>query len=177
MKNLLGFTDRWLTLGVVTRERVEALDWEFESSSDKNSEHYRYGAFRDYLAAHRPLPPAVAEALYSLGEEDLDRGMGGAMMSDIVWLPECPPTVRDRALASGERSLVTAVHRAVLITELDRGLTEELFDRCLTATYGVVHRALVARPELTRPQLERIAEAGATRAVRNLAAVRLRGLR
>jgi hypothetical protein len=175
--SLLGFTDRWLALGVVTRERVEALGREFESSSDKNPEHYRYGAFRDYLAAHRPLPPVVADALYSLGEADPDRGMGRAMMMDIACLPECPPAVRDRALASGESGLVAAARRAVLIAELGRGLTEELFDRCLTAADGAVHRALVARPELTRRQLERIAEAGANRAVRNLAAVRLRELR
>ncbi|AMV23989.1 hypothetical protein VT84_06310 [Gemmata sp. SH-PL17] len=175
--SLLGFTDRWLALGVVTRERVEALGREFESSSDKNPEHYRYAAFRDYLAAHRPLQPAVAEALYLLGEAGPDRGMGGAMTRDIACLPECPSVVRDRALGSGERSLVAAVRQAVLIAELACGLTEELFDRCLTAANGAVHRALVARPELTRWQLERIAEAGANRAVRNLAAVRLRGWR
>jgi hypothetical protein len=103
--------------------------------------------------------------------------MGRAMMMDVACLPECPPAVRDRALESGENNLVAAVRRAVLIAELGRGLTEELFDKCLTAADGAVHRALVARPELTRRQLERIAEAGANRAVRNLAAVRLRELR
>jgi hypothetical protein len=173
----LGFTDRWLALGVVTREQIEALGGEFGSSSDKNPEHYRYGAFRDYLAAHRPLPPAVAEALYSLGEADPDRGMGGAMMVDIACLPECPPAVRDRALASGERGLVAAARRAVLIADLGHGLTEEMFERCLAAADGAIHRALVSRPELTRRQLARIAEAGANKAVRNLAAVRLRVLR
>ena len=99
------------------------------------------------------------------------------MMVDIACLPECPPAVRDRALASGEHGLVAAARRAVLIADLGRGLTEELFERCLTADDGAIHRALVARPELTRRQLERIAEAGANKAVSNLAAVRLRGLR
>ncbi|MBP3959962.1 hypothetical protein J8F10_32370 [Gemmata sp. G18] len=48
----------------------------------------------------------------------------------------------------------------MLVAELCHGLTEERFERCLTTVDGAVHRALVARPELTRWQPERIAEVG-----------------
>ena len=68
---------------------------------------------REFLASHRPLPPSLAEAFYSLGERDPDPGMGRAMMADIVALPECPANVRERAAASGEqvRRLEVSVYR------------------------------------------------------------------
>jgi hypothetical protein len=46
------------------------------------------------------LRAAQAEALYELSHDDPDCAMGGAMMSDIVDLPECPEAVLDRSLTS-----------------------------------------------------------------------------
>jgi hypothetical protein len=99
--------DRWLALGVVTAEQVEEYAATFETSDDKNPEHYRYGAFRAYLSAHRPLEAPMARTLYELGNTDPDTwGMGGAMMADIVGLPECPPDVVEAAAQSGRKYLV-----------------------------------------------------------------------
>jgi hypothetical protein len=175
--SLLQFSEGWLGCGLLTEERLEVLGREFESSDDKNTEHYRYKVFREYLASRRPLPSSVADALYTLGEEDPDPGMGGSMMSDIVGLPECPAAVRERALSSGARHLISQVRRLEVLAELDRGLTPELFDRCLLDPDAVIHRVLAGRPELSRQQLERLAEAGANKAVRNMAAARLRSHR
>jgi hypothetical protein len=171
---LLGFTARWLELGVVDRDRIEALGREFEVGDDPNPEHYRWRAFSDFLAGRRPLPPALAEALYSLGEEDADRGAGLAMMAAVANLPECPAAVQDRAMASGDRGLSASVLRTRLRTELEGELTDESFERCLASADGAVQRTLVDRTDLTPQHLERIAAEGANRAVRNLAAARLR---
>jgi hypothetical protein len=171
----LGFSDRWFQLGLLTDEGLCALVSEYEESDDKNSEHYRYRVFRNYLSAHRPLPPETADALYQLGLEDPDQGMGGAMMHDIVGLTECPSGVLERASTSGEKHLVKAARQTRLLAELKAGLTVELFVRCLESGDAGVQRELLSKAELSRAQLEQLAAAGSSRAVRNVAAERLRG--
>jgi len=109
--NPLGFTPEWIDLGVVTEEQIAEAVAAFEQSDDKNPEHYRYKAFRDYLAAHRPLPDEMAAALYDLGDRDPDYSMGGAMMGDIVRLKECPIEVLEKAAISERRHLVKLAAR------------------------------------------------------------------
>lgn len=108
---MLGFTSEWFALGVVdstilTRQRVE-----WDKGEDDNTEHYRYGAFREFLAARRPLTPELAALLFELGKADPDWTMGGAIMADVVRLPECSRTVLDAALASGRKHLVQIAQR------------------------------------------------------------------
>jgi hypothetical protein len=63
-KALLRFGDRWFQLGLLTESDLHALGQTYETSDDRNTEHYRYKVFQDYLAAHRPLSPPMAAALY-----------------------------------------------------------------------------------------------------------------
>lgn len=105
----LGFTPAWFDLGVVDQSFLEKARAKWDKGDDPNTEHYRWWAFREFLAARRPLPPNLAVALYELGAADADSGMGGSMMSAIVYLSECPQTVLDAAAASGKRHLVRAV--------------------------------------------------------------------
>jgi hypothetical protein len=175
-KSLLRFGDRWLRLGLLTEEKLRALGREYETGKDRNTEHYRYRVFRDYLTSHRPLPAELAKALYELGREDPDPAMGGAMMADIVGLPECPVEVMNEASASGEKHLANLVRKKRLLAELDSGLTEELFARCVASGDAVIQRDLLERQKLSRAQLTQLAETGANRAVRNVAAARLRSL-
>jgi hypothetical protein len=107
----LGFTPAWYGLGIVDEAFLERARARWDKGDDSNTEHYRWWAFSEFLAARRPLAPDLASALYSLGAGDADPGMGGAMMSAILYLPECPQTVLDAAAASGVRHLVRAVER------------------------------------------------------------------
>ncbi|MBN9524475.1 hypothetical protein J0H58_39170 [bacterium] len=118
---VLGFAPAWYALGVVTDEFLARARARWEAGEDPNTEHYRWWAFGEFLAARRPLPPDLAAALYALGEADPEPGMGGAMMAAIVHLPECPPAVLDTAAASGRVHLVRAVARR----RADPGATAE----------------------------------------------------
>src|SRR3954469_11276101 len=102
-RKLLQFSDPWLRLGLLSEDELCALGREYETSEDKNTEHYRYKVFSDYLALHKPLSSEMAEALYELGAEDPDQTMGQSMMSTIVGLAECPARVLEEASASGEK--------------------------------------------------------------------------
>ncbi|MBM3979178.1 MAG: hypothetical protein FJ304_02620 [Planctomycetes bacterium] len=111
LAQVLGFTPAWFALGVVDGSVMDRLTAEWNKGEDNNTEHYRYGAFRTFLAAHRPLTAETAAALYELGAADPDDSMGGAIMADIVHLPECPEDVLAAALASGRKHLVRIVER------------------------------------------------------------------
>jgi hypothetical protein len=108
---LLGFTPAWFALGVVDDVVLARQRSEWDKGEDRNAEHYRYGAFRAFLATRRPLTPELAAALFELGAADPDQSMGGAMMADVVRRPECPPAVLDAALASGHKHLARIVER------------------------------------------------------------------
>ncbi|OWK45720.1 hypothetical protein [Fimbriiglobus ruber] len=107
----LGFTPAWFDLGVVDQAFMEKARAEWDKGDDTNTEHYRWWAFQEFLAARRPLSADLAAALYELGATDADPGMGGSIMSAIVYLSECPQAVLDAAAAAGERYLLRAVER------------------------------------------------------------------
>jgi hypothetical protein len=176
-QRLLQFSDSWLMLGLLSEDKLCKLGHEYEQSDDKNTEHYRYRIFQEYLSSHRPLSASMAEALYELGAEDPDPVMGGAMMRDIVSLAECPVNLLEKASASGEKHLVKAAKRRTLLSELSSRLTAEVFTRCLESRDAIIQWELLGRSELSRKHLEQIAESGANRAVRNVAAERLRARR
>ena len=174
-QTLLAFTDQWLRLGVLTEDILRQCGVEYEASGDRNTEHYRYGVFLRYLREHRPLSAAEADALYELGASDPDLMTGGCMMADVVELPECPAFVSEKALASDRKHLVRLVKRWALLEALRQDiLSQELFERCLASCDSVVHRALVEQVEISREQMQVLAEQGVNRAIRNMAADRMR---
>ena len=109
--SVFEFSARWYALGVVTPERLAALRTIWDAGEDRSPEHYRWRAFREFVAERRPLAPESAAELYALGAEDRDRPMGEAMMHAILELPECPAEVMAAAHASGIRHLIRAVER------------------------------------------------------------------
>lgn len=172
---ILGFTDEWFSLGIMTNALLQEHIAAYEAGDDESSEHYRFGAFRRYLREHRPLSEAMSDALYDLGASDPDVAMGGSMMADIVSLPECPETVLDKAVASRQKHLVKLVERRRLLAELPADIVpQDLFTRCLAVRDSVVHEALLEKPGLSTEQVQTLAEQGATRRIHNMASVALR---
>ena len=111
-KALLQFSDAWFTLGVISLDELSHYGAAYEANDDKNTEHYRYGAFLQFLKrVTRPIDPVFADALYELGASDPNHSMGASIMTHIVELPECPPSVLEKALHSGWKHLERIVLR------------------------------------------------------------------
>jgi hypothetical protein len=102
-------TPPWLALGIVTPERLSAMRVEWDQGHDRNPEHYRWRAFRDFLQDRCPLDRDLATQLYALGEADPDHAMGESMMGQLLQLPECPAEILDAAASSGRRYLARIV--------------------------------------------------------------------
>jgi hypothetical protein len=176
-RSILQFSEEWLQLGIVTPQRIEELGKEHETSEDRNPEHYRYRAFQEYLRGRGPLSSADCHALYALGERDQDSGLGSAMMHVVVALAECPATLLKVAASSGRSDLTRLVARKAILGELKDGLSATLFETCLASRDRVVLEALLSCPFLSRAQLEQLASRAHSRAIRNVAGVRLRSSR
>lgn len=110
------FTAPWYELGIATPARLAMLQEIWARGVDRHAEHYRWRAFRTFLAEHRPITPELAAALYELGATDADVAMGESIMHEVAALPECPESVVKLARASGRKHLVQAATR-------DRGST------------------------------------------------------
>lgn len=104
-----GFTPWWFDLGIVNAAMLARLRTEWDKGEDDNPEHYRNWAFREFLAAHRPLTPELAVALWELAESD--PVLRWVIRTDIVRLPECPQPLLDAALASGQKHLAQIIER------------------------------------------------------------------
>jgi hypothetical protein len=105
------FSEAWLSLGVVTAERLASQRVEWARGGQEDPQHFLWRAFLDFLHERRPLSAALAAALYDLGERERDEALGESMMLRIVQLPECPASVLDAAVASGRPDLIRAVAR------------------------------------------------------------------
>jgi hypothetical protein len=105
VRNVGEFTNEWFELCIVTEDVIKSLV-EQRDPDDNNAEHLRYVAFKKFVAANRPLSQALCRKLYDLGCADVDSSMGGAMMADVVRLPECPIDLLIEASSSNRRNLV-----------------------------------------------------------------------
>jgi hypothetical protein len=56
----IGYTKLWLDYGVLTLDYLIAQEQVFDNSEDKNTEHYRYRTFIDYLICKKELSDTEA---------------------------------------------------------------------------------------------------------------------
>ena len=104
------FTNPWFELGIVKEELMRRFVSQ-RDPDDNNPEHLRYVAFQHFVASNRPMPHDLCWRLYDLGCADVDLAMGGAMMADVLRLPECPSDLLTKALASDRNHVVQIAAR------------------------------------------------------------------
>ncbi len=176
--DILGYSAKWLEYGLLSEAFLRAQVEEFATSGDKNTEHYRYGGFRSVLREHRSLGDDALAQYVELAQIDADIAMAGSALVDLIqwrgltdeqfeWLSVHP--------AYDVPFLHKVISRLRLIKKLRSGpLTAALFEECLASGDSVTQRLMLEASSISRCQVGRLQEAGATRAIRNLAAVWLR---
>ena len=170
-----GYTADWLRLGIVTEANLRKQFTEFERSEDKNTEHYRCGAFRDFLSRHEAIPDETLRELLALsdgGHDGCDLTLNRAFdlvrsnlltSSQLQWL-------RERSSLNQHSSFGLAIDRIVLNRRLTSdGLTDLIFhDICMLNDAATIRR-LLDRDDLTRNHLAWLAEHGCNKSLRNVA--------
>jgi hypothetical protein len=110
----LEFSEDWFDGGFASSEKLIDLWADFQNSDDKNKEHYRWRAFKNYLENHNSINENKLRELYRLGEIDADiYGMGMSMRIDILQRKDCPADLIAKALNSGEKPLIKVAERKV----------------------------------------------------------------
>jgi len=101
----LEFSREWIDLGIITPEKLKQLEAEWAKGEDRNAEHYRWRAFREFIEARESLDADMARALYNLGANDPDSAMGGSIMAEVLWRKDCPADLLESAASSGRKFL------------------------------------------------------------------------
>ena len=95
---LLGYSPKWVEYGDLTPEFLLAQVARFHSSHDKNTEHYRYAAFK-HLQRRAALSDLEFDQYVELATLDPDPGMGTAAIIDLVHHPGLTETQFEAIMA------------------------------------------------------------------------------
>ena len=103
---ILDLNEKWLELGILTVEELQALVEEYERNEDKHTEHYRHRAFRRYLDRKgTELNESTLRAIYRLGDSDPDKLFGSSVMGAIIRRDDCPIDLLEKSSHSDNKSL------------------------------------------------------------------------
>jgi hypothetical protein len=104
----LGFNQEWIDLGIITTDKLRQIEAEWTTSDDRNTEHYRWRAFLDFIQSKHSLDASTARRLYSLGASDPDSAMGGSIMAHILRRQDCPEDLL-RVAANSEKQFLQKI--------------------------------------------------------------------
>jgi hypothetical protein len=109
----LEFTQEWVDFGIITPQKLCELEGEWNSSDDRNAEHYRWRAFLDFSQSRAFLGEELLRRLYQLGATDVDTTMGGSIMAHVLRRHDCPEDLLRRASESDEMFLRKIAQQAL----------------------------------------------------------------
>lgn len=82
--NMLGYTQKWLEYLFITESELEAQIEKYNSSDDKNSEHYRYRTLQKWIQSKQEFSNQEIEQFIEIATEDSDLMMSGAAYKILI---------------------------------------------------------------------------------------------
>lgn len=173
----LQYSPLWLVYGLLDEAYLLEQSAQFDASDDKNTEHYRYAAFRAFLASYSSLPNDYIDKYVHLAQIDPVPLMGQAALMDLIgwrYLTDAQLDRLDEHLSASSPNLRRSIERLRLRRLLQpTTLTNELFQRALISRDDVTQRELINSYDISREQLETLRDQGANKAIRNMAKQKL----
>lgn len=169
--SMLGYTARWLEYGLLT----EILLWEqlstFAKENDKNTEHYRYATFRNYLAAKDFLTDLELDHYMELALSDHDNVMAGAALVDLFTRANLSDDQFDKLITQlkglGDWTNNTVTRQTLLRKLKQEKLTDTLFRECIEQGDAVVQEYII--PLSNAEQLTALSVEGRTKKIKTMA--------
>ncbi len=169
--SMLGYTTKWEEHGLLTRELLLDQISAFHKSEDKHTEHYRYAAFRNYLAAKETLTNPEFDNYIEIALADQDRVMAGAALIDLFTKTHVSDDQFDKLIAHlkelGDWTKNTVTRQSLLRKLKQDKLTDEFFRECLEQGDAMVQEYLITLANTE--QLTLLSVQGQTKRVRNMA--------
>ena len=87
---LLKFNQKWFDLGLLNEESSENLIYKFENSEDKNTEHYRWKIFKDFLDMNSKIEEKKMYQIYELCKNEPDNMLQDSMIHSLIRRSDFP---------------------------------------------------------------------------------------
>jgi hypothetical protein len=174
----LEYSSKWRDYGFLDGDFLREQGEDFDTSGDKNTEHYRWAAFRAYLGYHRSLDSVQLSHYIDLAVSDSDKAMGEAALGMLLQWPGLTPEQFDLLTqhpAFQRPFLQKMATRKRLLSEVGRTpLDSASVARFLDSGDDAVFQALLDRADIPRETLERIRDVAPNANLRRAAEARLR---
>jgi hypothetical protein len=177
----LGYTHLWLELGLLSEHQLDEQWATFKKSDDKNTEHYRYETFRNYLTTRKVLTDQELDNYLQVAYSEKDEPMASCAIIDILREIELTALQFDHVcsaiegLGLGNSSQKIISHQKRLRKLKSGQLTDELFAESLHDGDSLAQRYLLNLAD--KHQLQQLVENGATKAIKNTAREKLNQLK
>lgn len=172
----LGYTSMWLELGLLSECEYDKQLATFKTSSDKNTEHYRYATFRKFLTSRKRLTEQELDNYLKVVHFEQDEPMAGSAIVDILREIELTDSQFEKVCSAiedfGVGSATQLILRQKLLRQLKSGnLSDPLFAECLQSGDGVVQDYLINLS--SKNKLQQLVDHGITKAIKNKAKEKL----
>lgn len=131
---LLGYSRKWLEYGILDQKELKIQIKEFEESDDKNTEHYRYGTFINWLQKKDSLTLREIKNYIELAKDDEIETMGGSAIKELFKSPilneEQYEYIKSRLPEFGKWTKKLISREDLLKEILYKKITFDLFLKC-----------------------------------------------
>ena len=179
--NLLGYTQAWIDCGVITEEFVVDQAKLLSEAEDKNTEHYRWGAFKSFIERKEFISDQELLQLLSLedkGHDECDLSINRAIEIIISGLlsDEQLNSISNHPILE-EKSVSKRYIRERICREIEsRGLVEEVFESVVLSEDNAVHEYALSSSTISKSQVEWFSN-NSSRKIKNIAGQLLRSRR
>jgi hypothetical protein len=96
----MGFNHKWIESGIVDFNNFLEIKKQYLRNREQDSctEHYRWAAFQSFFRKNHSIDAPIFHVLYNLGQTDIDRAMGYAIMYDVIGHSDCPLEIIEKAI-------------------------------------------------------------------------------
>lgn len=180
---ILGYHQNWLDFGILTPEILTLQIANFHNGDDKNTEHFRYGCFMDFIRRNEQFSDVQIEHFITLAQQDDDNLMAGSALKMLFESQKLTPTQFDKVKEVlpnfGDWAVKLIEKNRLMITLSEQPFTDESLKECLefSKTYqsNVLLQIIVEQTE-DKAILERFTTDKFGKKIRNLAKQKLKRL-
>ncbi len=165
----LGYTEEWLSAGVLDRDQLAEQHKRFESGGTRKTSRYRSQTVDAWLARDEPLDAGQIEAFLSLLAADPDPKLAKNAVAELVQSPRIDLDLLDHiaqldpAILKRHQALI---RRTYLTRRLDEGITDELIELLIEDQDAAIQTRLIRDTRLSRKHAELLAKRGANPTIR-----------
>ncbi len=172
--SLLGYTQDWIDLEVLTIEELQEQVNEFlKDPHDYNKEHYRKWTLSQFFNSLNVISDKQIDNILYLAQNDSE----SSMLNEIVYeLLECKVLSDTQFENLTQNELVKEfnytnkiIKQALWRQYLKEGKTEEVFEKCINQKNSKIQRLFLSEHELSITELSILSEKGFNKAIRNIA--------